>query len=171
MTLQETAKMNDAAIAAFSVFAKRQRYRQNTPVLRFHQELEEALGPVNQEQLFQMFKELEKQGLGSLVVSRKPYKTYFRWGYSLRDLARVAKGEIGLADAARIYAKKKHKVGKRPQTIKPIKPASVPQPIVEGAIKTSDVMVIKDGVATTIKLSDDNQRLFQEMLKVFQKSS
>lgn len=159
MSLQTVSKMNDAAQAAFKTFAKRERYRANTPVQRFHQELQSTYGEVKLEELMDMFKALEKQGVGSLVISRKPYQTRFKWGYSLRDVARVAAGDIGLDEAQRVIQKTRN-VGKRPQIERPEKPQVMPG--------TSDVMVIQDGKAITLKLTADQEKLFNASISVFQ---
>lgn len=164
MNLQTVSKMNSAAQAAFQTFSKRERYRANTPVQRFHQELQSSFGDVKLEELMDMFKALEKQNVGSLVISRKPYQTRFKWGYSLRDIARVASGELSLEDAQKVNSPQKTRaVGKRPQIERP-KNAPAPAP-------TADVIIIQNGQALTINLTPEQEKLFNATMSIFQKNA
>ncbi len=147
MDVAKVSKLNDAAIAAFDTFSKRKRFRSNTNLLRFHAELEEKYGKIKESELITTFKKLQEAGLGSLIVGRKPSDTRFAWNYSLRDVAKLAKGEI--------KAEEVHKV-MRPKPKRPISPMVTP--VKEEAVDNTPVFPPLLGDSNEVIIIDGNGR-------------
>jgi hypothetical protein len=167
--INQVATLNEAAVAAFNTFAERQRFRSNTNLVRFHRELEEKHGKVDEGQLLEVFKALEQAGAGSLILNRKPYKTRFAWNYSLRDVAKLAKGEIKPDELTKVKKPTK-KVG-RPAKAKPAPVAKEEEtieviPVFPDDVKTDKDILIVDATGNVEKysLSSENETKFKAIM-------
>lgn len=152
MNLEQIPTLNDAAVAAFDVFSKRRRFRSNTNLSRFHRELELKYGTIDENQLLETFKALENAGMGSLIMSRKKDRTRFAWNYSLKDVARMSKGEISKNEAYKISKPQRRLVVPKvqPRMVKP-----------EPKVETVDVLVIDNGRAEKYSIPVDRIDIFK----------
>lgn len=165
------SQLNDAAQKAFKTFEERQRFRSNTNLSRFHRELEKKYQvKVDDKALLEMFKALEGAGMGSLIIGRKSSNTRFQWQYSLRDVAKLAKGEIVASEAQKIN-------GKAVRTVKRIvptyrKPEVAPAPVAAAAPVAvseglSEFIIIQNGDLKRFSLPADKVQIFKDLLNVF----
>lgn len=94
-------KINDtmeshAAKTIFKVFGKRQRFRRHTNLDLFFKVIQQEDPTINEREFLSVFKGLQDQGAGSLVIGRKDNPTRFVWNYNLKEVANVAKRGRGL---------------------------------------------------------------------------
>lgn len=166
--LGQVAKLNDAAQKAFETFGQRQRFRSNTNLKRFQRELElKYKTAVDDKQLLETFKGLEDAGMGSLIIGRKSQNTRFAWQYSLRDVAKLAKGEISANEVTKIPSRPvKHRI-KRANAVAVSQP--IPEPVQQAS--ATEVIIIKNGDVKRLNLTPDKIQMFQDMVSVFEKGA
>lgn len=168
--LSKVANLNDAAVATFDVFAKRQRFRSNTNLSRFHRELEDKYGTINEDELLQTFKGLEQAGMGSLIVGRKKTKTRFIWNYSLRDVAKLAKGEVTADDLHKIPRAKPARIIRRSAAPQPVTAAPVPAPIEQASPVLEVILLDGQGNAEKFVIPANRQDAFKMILSSLTKT-
>ncbi len=158
--LAKVATLNDAAVAAFETFSGRQRFRSNTNLRRFHRELEDKYGKIDEKQLIETFKSLQDAGMGSLIVGRNKSKTRFAWNYSLRDVAKLAKGEVNPDEVVKITKPVRRYI--RPT---PIQQPQTPAPIAQSDNETEVMVVNGDGKLHKYAVAPEKMGAFKALLE------
>lgn len=99
MTLQEVAQMSEVAKTIFDDLSKRSRFRDETNLVRYP-----SLLNLDQNETMAVFRELERLGVGSIVIGRRGKPTRFVWKYNLKDVANAAYGKIPESDMNPLFS-------------------------------------------------------------------
>lgn len=117
--LKSIAHANSTAEVVATALALRQRQRTETNVKAMWSSLLRNKEKVVQKEFFQFWKNLEAEGLGSLIVGRRGKHTRFIWNYSLKNVGKsmlegsdIETNKIG-KEVTQIEAKKPHSEHKR----------------------------------------------------------
>lgn len=87
--LQQLCGESELALTVFKTLSERERPRPVTDLRRLRLEMVEAGGrPISASEFREVFDELTKLGLGSVVVGRHNNPDRFKWNYNMVDLAR-----------------------------------------------------------------------------------
>lgn len=158
----KVSKLNDASIALFESFKNRKRFRRRTNVNLLHQELVAKFGKIEESQLIETFKMLQDMEFGSLVVGRRNNPTRFIWNYSLKDLAKAAKGELKM-DEINAIPPLDSRYKRKPSKPEPTKEVEVP---VTPTFSDKKIIVIRDNSVIELNLSPEKDKLLSELLKI-----
>ncbi len=160
--------LNPVAKTIIDDFAKRQRLRRETTLDRYERHLADTYGQIDHNQLVETFQTMENLGLGSLISGRGGKPSRFIWKYSLRDVARAAKGEIkaeemGLTPTGKTRIVRSKVVNPKPQSV--IVP-EVAAPVAQSSTgELAEVMVLgKDGVLKKYEIAPDKEHAFLSVL-------
>lgn len=183
--LQGIAGLNPVAALMIKDFGKRERQRRVTTLTRYQRHLAQTYKKeIDWAQLVSTFKALNDLGLGALVTGRGAMSHRFKWGYSLRDVARAAAGEIKFEEMSKTptgktrivypknYAKKslrnKVKSGKGTKATKAVAPkpqAAVVQAVAQvNSQGTVEMMIIENGILRKYEIPQDKKQLFDTLL-------
>lgn len=151
MTAQ-AERMNDmmesnAAKTIFKVFGKRQRFRRHTNLDLFFKVIAQEDPSITEREFLEVFKTLQNQGAGSLVIGRKDNPTRFVWNYNLKEVANVARRGRGLQGLDPLPKRSKY----IPTLLNSDKPKLVSQP---EPIKAAAVPKSAGGVNITIQFPE-----------------
>lgn len=127
--------------------SERERFRRYTNLDLYRQQLIRKGVKVVTQEYFDTFKKLEEIGAGKIVYGRKGNPHRFEWHFSLKDIAKGAKGQLE-GSPKELYSKPKAKRG-RPR--KNIAPEVVKGPVVQSKGDTISISIPKDFLKALIK--------------------
>lgn len=183
--LQGLAALNPVAALMVKDFGKRERQRRITTLTRYQRHLADTYNKeINWDQLVETFKVLNNLGVGALVTGRGQRAHRFKWGFSLRDVARAAGGEIKFEEMSKtptgktriVYPKnykKKHlrskvKSGKATKSVKVAAAPKIAPPIIQAVAKSNgqgvEMMIIENGQVRKYEIPQDKRQLFDTLL-------
>jgi uncharacterized protein YfkK (UPF0435 family) len=91
--LQTTAKNKEFAKDVFSILASRERFRSRSDIDAIFRELETLKGTqLDYFKYLDVWKDIEKMGLGTMVYGRKGNPNRFVWNANLKHVGRLALG-------------------------------------------------------------------------------
>lgn len=159
--LAKLAKKNSAAVAVFKEMAERKRFRREYSLKLLYKELGDK---IDEGEFFQVFKDLEKAGLGSIVQGRAGNPDRFVWAYNLLDVARCAKGEIDLEQINKLpkmAPPRRVSRGAPPQAPTQSEPTSL-------AGTALEVIIINPNGTDVqrIRINPDREKMFRDFLKI-----
>ncbi len=171
LSIANLADLNPVAKNIVADLGKRLRLRRKTNIPRYQRHLADQFGSeVDEAQLVDTFKKMESLGLGSLVNGRGGKPSRFVWKYSLRDVAKAARGEIkpeemSLAPTGktRIVRSTKPKVKVAPA--KPIEPSPISAPITQSQSGTEILVIGPDGHVKKFQVTPDKEQAFLSVLQ------
>lgn len=91
LSVKEIANSSEAAKAIFDELGSRQRYRKYTNLDQFKHLLMSKGVKVVDSDYWKTLKEMEKAGLGTIIIGRRGNPDRFIWNYNLKSVAQAAK--------------------------------------------------------------------------------
>lgn len=180
VTVQTLAGLNPVAAIMFKDFGKRERQRRETTLTRFQRHLSDTYKKdIDWDQLVAAFKALNDLGLGALITGRGQRAHRFKWGYSLRDVARAAAGEIKFEEMSKaptgktriVYPKNYKTKSKRGKVVKgkaskPVKMLAAPiaQVVPNASGNGVEMMILEGGVYKKYEIPQEKKQLFDALL-------
>ncbi len=163
------ANLSKTAAILIDEFASRERHRGRSDLRKMFNALKEEHAEVNKDDFMRVFEELQKLGLGSIIIGRGTSPTRFVWNYNLK--------EIGLAAQGRIPESHIHSIGDGNETYQ-AKSAGHASPSAAGVLKTERVPTGGDGFEVLVispssagiaryRVPADRAELMQKLLNEF----
>lgn len=88
--LKNVAALNNTSKVVFDTLSKRVRFRRQTNLTNFHNDLMNKGEKIVESEFMDAFKALQILGVGSLIFGRNGKPNRFKWNYNLKDVAKVA---------------------------------------------------------------------------------
>ena len=89
-SIQQIANQNEAAKVVFSALGERQRFRRQTDLRRLMNNIMSGGQRLVEDDFMDVFKSLERAGVGSIIHRRGNHPPRFKWYYNLKDVAKAA---------------------------------------------------------------------------------
>lgn len=90
MEIKSVAEKSQTSKIVFDTLSKRLRFRRETNLDKFHNQLINEGEKIVEDEYLDTFKQLQKLGIGALVHGRGNRPTRFKWNYNLKDVAKSA---------------------------------------------------------------------------------
>lgn len=148
--------MNQVEQSVFKMLANRQRLSKKTDIPQFTKYLKHVEPNASEKDVLEVFKKLQEEGYGSVIIGRGDKPTRFIWDYNLKDVAQKVLGnevEVMPLDASKRSVKtRKTRADKgMPRTKKPRKiairkPSELKQvqPVISINLKLGEGTSVKD---------------------------
>ena len=93
MNLETVANQNEVSKQVFRALAGKERAIRVTSVTNLYRTIHKAKPSIDEQEILQVFKDLEKANMGKLIIGRRNNHNRFVWNYNLKDVAQLATGK------------------------------------------------------------------------------